>query len=295
MLTRLARLNKGVLYMLIASASLAIVSAFAKVLSDDMSTIEIVFFRNLIGVLFILGTLFSTPFVQKGGKPWLLFFRGFIGMVAMLSYFYNLAHIPLADAVTFSRTAPIFTAIFAFWFLKERIGLNGWIAIFIGFFGLLLVMQPSGEIEKSHIFGFLNAIGAALAFTSIRELKNYYDTRAIVLIFMSMGLVVPIISMIVSHYYMNPDYDFILGVFTMPQGIEWLYLLGLGIFAYLSQFYMTKAYGESKAGIIGAVSYSVILFSVVIGIALGDELPSLLTFIGIGFIIFGGVMVAKSK
>ena len=295
MIAKLAILNKGVLYMLIASASLAIVSAFAKVLSEDMSTIEIVFFRNLIGVLFILGTLFSTPFVQVGGKPWLLFFRGFIGMVAMLSYFYNLAHIPLADAVTFSRTAPIFTAIFAFWFLKERIGSRGWIAIFVGFFGLLLVMQPSGAIEKSHIFGFLNAIGAALAFTSIRELKNYYDTRAIVLIFMSMGLIVPIISMIVSHYYMNPAYDFILGVFRMPVGLEWLYLLGLGIFAYLSQFYMTKAYGESKAGIVGAVSYSVILFSVVIGVAIGDELPSLLTFVGIGFIIFGGVMVAKSK
>ena len=295
MRAKLATLNKGVLYMLIASASLAIVSAFAKVLSEDMSTIEIVFFRNLIGVLFILGTLFSTPFVQKGGRPWLLFFRGFIGMVAMLSYFYNLAHIPLADAVTFSRTAPIFTALFAFWFLKERIGSRGWVAIFIGFFGLLLVMQPSGAIEKSHIFGFLNAIGAALAFTSIRELKNYYDTRAIVLIFMSMGLIVPIISMIVSHYYMNPAYDFILGVFRMPEGLEWLYLLGLGIFAYLSQFYMTKAYGESKAGIVGAVSYSVILFSVVIGVALGDELPSLLTFVGIGFIIFGGVMVAKSK
>lgn len=281
--------------MLIASASLAIVSAFAKILSADMPTIEIVFFRNLIGVLFILGTLFSTPFVQVGGKPWLLFFRGFIGMVAMLSYFYNLAHIPLADAVTFSRTAPIFTAIFAFWFLKERIGSRGWIAIFIGFLGLLLVMQPSGEIQKSHIFGFLNAIGAALAFTSIRELRKYYDTRAIVLIFMSMGLIVPIISMTVSEFYANPAYDFILGVFTMPQGLEWLYLLGLGIFAYLSQFYMTKAYGESKAGIIGAVSYSVILFSLIIGVALGDAIPNLLTLSGIGLIIFGGIMVAKSK
>lgn len=281
--------------MLIASASLAIVSAFAKILSADMPTIEIVFFRNLIGVLFILGTLFSTPFVQVGGKPWLLFFRGFIGMVAMLSYFYNLAHIPLADAVTFSRTAPIFTAIFAFWFLKERIGSRGWIAIFIGFLGLLLVMQPSGEIQKSHIFGFLNAIGAALAFTSIRELRKYYDTRAIVLIFMSMGLIVPIISMTISEFYTNPTYDFILGVFTMPQGLEWLYLLGLGIFAYLSQFYMTKAYGESKAGIIGAVSYSVILFSLIIGVALGDAIPNFLTLSGIGLIIFGGIMVAKSK
>ncbi|MFT7005143.1 MAG: drug/metabolite transporter (DMT)-like permease [Sulfurimonas sp.] len=292
---RAEKLNKGVLYMLIASASLAIVSAFAKVLSDQMPTIEIVFFRNLIGVIFILGTLFRTPFAQVGGKPWLLFFRGFIGMVAMLSYFYNLAHIPLADAVTFSRTAPIFTALFAFWFLKERIGSRGWIAIFIGFLGLIMVMQPSGTLETSHIFGFLNAIGAALAFTSIRELRKYYDTRAIVLIFMSMGLIVPITSMIISHYYMNPTYDFILGVFTMPQGIEWLYLVGLGIFAYLSQFYMTKAYGESKAGIIGAVSYSVILFSIVIGVALGDELPSLLTFAGIGFIIFGGIMVIKAK
>ncbi len=291
----LAKINRGVLFMLIASFSLAIVSAFAKVLSAEMSTIEIVFFRNLIGVLFIIGTLFKTPFKQVGGRPWLLFFRGFIGMVAMLSYFYNLAHIPLADAVTFSRTSPIFTALFAYWFLKEQIGSKGWLAIFIGFLGLLLVMQPSGTLEKSHIFGLLNAIGAALAFTSIRELKNYYDTRAIVLIFMSMGLIIPLISMIVSEYYMNPAYDFILGKFTMPQGLEWLYLLGLGIFAYLSQFYMTKAYGETKAGIVGAASYSVILFSIIIGILLGDDLPSMLSFIGIGLIIFGGIMVAKSK
>ena len=132
----LKNINQGVLYMLISAVCLALMGAFAKVLASSMPSIEIVFFRNIIGVFLISLTFLKKPLKQVGGKPWLLFFRAAIGLLAMLSFFYNLANISLVEAITYSRMSPIFTAIFALWFLREKIGKKGWLAIFIGFIGI---------------------------------------------------------------------------------------------------------------------------------------------------------------
>lgn len=289
-------INQGVFYMLISAVCLALMSAFAKILATHLPTIEIVLFRNFLGVAIIFFTFFKAPIKQSGGKPLLLFFRASIGLLAMLSFFYNLANISLADAVTYSRMSPIFTAIFALWFLKEKIGLKGWLAIALGFTGMLLVMQPNGLVfEKAHIFGLLNAVCAALAFTSIRELKKYYDTRVIVLSFMGMGTIVPLFLMIISTYYQSEFFSFMMGEFVMPNNTDWLYIIGMAIMAYFSQIYMTKAYGSTKAGIVGATGYSVIVFSLIIGLILGDDLPNMLGFVGIIAIITGGILIAREK
>lgn len=214
----------------------------------------------------------------------------------MLSFFYNIANITLADAVTYSRMSPIFTALFALWFLKEKIGVKGWLAIALGFIGMLFVMQPNGLFfEKSHLFGLLNAVCAALAFTSIRELRKYYDTRVIVLSFMGIGTIVPIVSMYLSQYYQSDIFFFMMGEFEMPKPIDWVYIGCVGLTASFGQVYMTKAYGVTRAGIVGATGYSVILFSLIIGVVLGDALPNLLGFIGILAIITGGILIAREK
>ncbi len=258
---RIKELNSGVKYMLFASFLFAIMGAFAKLASEHMSSIEVVFFRNIFGVIFIGYALYKTPMVQKGGRPFLLFFRGFMGFSALLAYFYNVANIPLGDAVTFSKTAPIFTAVFAWLFLNEKLSLNAWFAVFIGFGGILLIAQPSGVgFSKYDLLGVFSGVGAALAYTSIRELKNYYDTRAIVLSFTLVGTVAPIMLFIISKYFYMSDLDFMLGEFVIPSGVTWFYIMGLGVLGTLSQYYMTKAYGETKAGIVGAVSYSNIIF-----------------------------------
>ena len=97
--------------MLLSSFSFAFDGAFAKVLSQSMDSVEVVFFRNGITMMVVALSIFKLPIKQVGGKPWLLLFRALIGFASMLVFFYNIAHIPLADAITFSRTAPIFTAI----------------------------------------------------------------------------------------------------------------------------------------------------------------------------------------
>lgn len=289
-------LNSGVKYMLFASFLFAIMGAFAKLASEHMSSLEVVFFRNIFGVLFIGYALYKTPMVQKGGRPFLLFFRGLMGFSALLAYFYNIAHIPLGDAVTFSKTAPIFTAIFAWLFLNEKLTLNAWLAIAVGFCGILLITQPSGiGFTKYDTLGIFSGVGAALAYTSIRELKNYYDTRAIVLSFTLVGTVAPIALFILSKYFYMSELDFMLGEFVIPSGVTWFYVIGLGVLGTLSQYYMTKAYGETKAGIVGAVSYSNIIFAILVGVMLGDTLPNFITTCGIALIIAAGIMVAKAK
>ena len=289
-------LNNGVKYMLIASFTFAIMGAFAKLASESMSSLEVVFFRNIAGVIIIGLAVLKKPMTHKGGKPFLLFFRGFMGFVALLAFFYNIAHISLGDAMTYSKTSPIFTAVFAFFFLHEKLTWKGWFAILVGFIGIIFITQPSGiGFTKYDALGLFSGVGAALAYTSVRELKAYYDTRAIVLSFMLTGTIGPIILFFISPYVQIQELDFIFAKFVVPEGITWVYLLAMGLFATLSQVLMTKAYGETKAGIVGAVSYTNILFSIIVGVILGDALPSISTTFGIVLIVFAGVIVARAK
>jgi drug/metabolite transporter (DMT)-like permease len=282
--------------MLIASFTFAIMGAFAKLASQNMSSLEVVFFRNIAGVILVGLAVMKKPMKHKGGKPFLLFFRGFMGFIALLAFFYNIAHISLGDAMTYSKTSPIFTAIFAWLFLSEKLTLKGWLAIFVGFIGIIFITQPSGVgFTKYDLLGIFSGVGAALAYTSIRELKSYYDTRAIVLSFMGVGTLGPILLFVISGYVNIPELDFMFGKFVMPQGIVWFYVIAMGIFATISQVLMTKAYGETKAGIVGAVSYTNILFSILVGLMLGDVFPSMSTIFGIALIVIAGIMVAKAK
>jgi drug/metabolite transporter (DMT)-like permease len=292
----LSRFDKGVLYMLFASLMFAVMGAFAKLASGHMPSVEVVFFRNVFGVALIGYAILKSPMTHKGGRPFLLFFRGFMGFAALLAFFYNIAHIPLGDAMTFSKTSPIFTAIFAWLFLKERLSASAWLAVFIGFVGIVMITKPTGIVfSKTDWLGIFSGVGAALAYTSVRELKQYYDTRAIVLSFMAVGTAGPLLLMVLTPYLPAGAFDFMTGTFVWPSGEVWAYVAAMGLFATLAQVYMTKAYGETNAGIVGAVSYANIVFSIGIGLMLGDDLPDLLTTFGIILIIFSGIAVARKK
>ncbi len=286
--------NLAIKYMLISSFLFAFTGGFAKELSTYVSSIEVVFFRNITGVIIILYAIYKSPLNQKGGRPFLLFARGFIGFSALLMYFYNIATIPLAEAQTFSKVSPIFTAIFSYLILKEKLSTIAWVGIFIGFFGVLFVTGFDVlNLSKTDWLGILSGVGAGLAYTSIRELRKFYDNRSIVLSFMIIGTIGPIILMILAEFYSSSTFDWVLAPFIMPTGWAWFHIVGLGLFATGSQVYMTKAYSLAQGGIVGTISYSTILFSIFIGMFLGDVFPSVSLFIGIAFIVLSGILVSK--
>lgn len=296
MKARFLKIDAGVRYMLFASLMFALMGAFAKMLSSHLPSIEVVFFRNVFGFFLVAATVLKKPMTHTGGKPFLLLFRGLMGFLALLAFFYNIGHIPLGDAMTYSKTSPIFTALFAWIFLKEALGVRGWLALAIGFIGIVLIAKPTGMmLDKTAWLGIFSGVGAALAYTAVRELRQYYDTRAIVLSFMGVGTVGPLVLMALSPYVAIEELDMLFASFVMPSNVEWGYIIMLGLFATLAQIYMTKAYGATQAGIVGAVSYSNILFSIMVGLFIGDPFPDPITWGGIGLIVTAGIIVARKK
>ena len=290
-------MDRGILLMLLASLSFAFMGGFAKVVSQVLPPVEVTFFRNIFGVVLVGLSIYKIPLKQKGGKPFLLLFRGSIGFVALLAYFYIMAHIPLGEAVTYNKTSPIFVAIFAYLFLNEKLHKSALFAIAIGFVGIIMIAQPQGgSFDKYDILGIFSGIGAALAYTSIRELREYYDTRAIVMSFMGVGTIAPLLLMLVTPYVnVTEEFDWMFAEFVMPSGIEWVYVTAVGVTATISQLLMTKAYEYTKAGIVGTISYSNIVFAVIIGVMLGDPIPDFWTVLGIIFVISSGLLVAMPE
>ena len=292
-------MDRGILFMLLASLSFAVMGGFAKVVSQVLPSVEVTFFRNVFGVALVAFSIYKSPLKQVGGKPFLLLFRGTMGFTALLAYFYIIAYIPLGEAVTYNKTSPLFVAIFAYLFLKEKLTPWAIVAIVVGFIGIAFISMPeegSFMFTKYTILGIFSGLGAALAYTSIRELRQYYDTRAIVMSFMGVGTVAPILLMLATPYVDAPkSLDFMFAEFVMPQGVIWLYVLIMGLSATASQILMTKAYELTKAGIVGTISYSHIVFALIIGIFLGDPIPTPLKFLGILLVIISGLLVALAK
>ena len=290
-------MDRGILLMLLASFSFAVMGGFAKVVSQVLPPVEVTFFRNIFGVILVGLAIYRVPLKQTGGKFFLLIFRGSMGFAALLAYFYIMAYIPLGEAVTYNKTSPIFVAIFAYLFLNEKLHKSALLAIIIGFIGIVLVAQPQGgTFDKYDILGIFSGVGAALAYTSIRELRKHYDTRAIVMSFMGVGTAAPLALMLITPYVnVSEEFDWMFAKFVMPEGTQWVYVTAVGLFATISQLLMTKAYELTKAGIVGTISYSNIVFAVLIGIMLGDPIPDIWTVLGIILVILSGLLVALPK
>ena len=119
--------------MLAGSLISALNGAVSKILADDMSAMEIVFYRNIIGVFLILYALKHTPPKLSGGKWYLLITRGMFGFSAMILFFYTITTIPLGEAITLNKTSPLFVTILAYYLLKEHLDKTTLFALLIGF------------------------------------------------------------------------------------------------------------------------------------------------------------------
>ncbi|MFZ1526793.1 MAG: DMT family transporter [Saprospiraceae bacterium] len=290
------RENQGIFYMLIASFSFALTGACARYLRDDINPVQLVFFRNLIGVGFILYSMWKVPVVQIGGKPWVLLFRGVIGTLALYSFFYGISNIGLAISITYQQSYPVFLSLFAAWYFKEKLNVKEWVAVFLGFFGICLIFIPSVDISllttKHHLVGLSNALMTGMAYLSIRELSQFYDQRSIILSFMASGIVLPVFSMLLGQWMEPGHFDFLISDIDIPIGLDYIVILLMGLAALIGQIYLTKAFSYQKTGVIAAVGYSNIVFSVILGTFLGDAFPDALSLSGIFLIIICGVMIS---
>lgn len=293
MISSSANTRRGILYMLFASFLFALTMVFAKLLSDSMGSVEVTFWRNAIGLILIGAFILKKPIQNTGGKPLTLVFRGVVGTIALLAFFYTVGATSLSNAIVYAKTEPIFTAILAFFVLGEKLKPNAIIAVLIGFIGV--AMLSGMEMGYLHIMGILCGFLSALAYTSVRSLKAYYDERTVVLSFMIAGVIIPAILMVASNYITSEIFAFALSPFVFPEGVDWVWIVLMGVAAAYGQIYMTRAYFYAKAGIVSTVSYSVVLFATLFGILLGDVFPTPIVIGGGVMIILSGILLSRTK
>ncbi|PAF52289.1 DMT family transporter [Helicobacter sp. 13S00477-4] len=280
----------GIFYMAASSFSFALMNAFVKILSPQLSPMENIFFRSFVMVIFVLGLFAFFPpnnsNKKKGGWGKLIF-RAVIGGLSMLALFYNIATIPLGTATAFAQSVPIYTVIFSIIFLRERPSISVIFATIIGFGGVIFISHPGTDgLGMKNVFaGIFSGVSAALAFVTLRSLRDYFDEKSVVFAF---GITMSLIGGIGMFVYIPP-----LSVgWNFPNGIEWVYILAMGLAGTFGQHFLTRAYMLAPAGIVAPIDYSRIVWGIVLGLFLGDSFPDFISSIGILLILISGILIA---
>lgn len=277
--------------MLLSSLLGAINGAITKYLGHhDIPALEIVFLRNLGGIILILLMLKHTPTKIDTSKLHLLFQRGLFGFIAMFLFFYTITIIPLGTAITLNKTSPIFVALLAFLVLKQKISVIARFAVVLGFLGVVFIFKPNSfEFGLPYMLGIIGGFFAAAAYVTIGKIKDIYDSRVIVLSFMTVGTLLPLVMFLLEPYLKLSFLKFV--PITNPK--IFIMIAFLAITATISQWALTKAYSSPNLTLIGTVSYSIIPFAIIFGVFLGDNLPDIWTFLGIIMIVIAGILAKR--
>jgi len=287
---------RGILFMLLAALGFSIMGGAAKALKGSFNAGQLVFWRNTVGILVLAVSFANRKPVNTGGNLPRLVFRGLMGTTALYTLLYCILHLPLGTAMSYSLTSALFIALFSFLLFREYEGRWVLLAVLIGFTGMLLIYKPNIHLPwYYHLAGLISGVSSAVAYLTIGKLTKFYDTRIIVLSFVLTGVLVPLLFVLIRIVFQLPEDDLLFIAWKWPLGNEWWLILLLGSAALFGQFFVTKAYGADRAGIVSAIGYANIIFSIFIGMMLGDAFPDNISLLGIGCIIGSGLMISFIK
>ncbi len=273
----------GALFILLGEAMLGIMGGIIKHLSSDLSTQQVVFFRNVAGLIMLIPILLKTGFSELKTQRfhWHLM-RALVGLSAMYCFFFVLARMPLAEAFLVKLTSPFFMPIIAYVWLKESIGPNTRWAIIIGFIGVAFILRPG--TDSFSYFAIIGLIGAALAALAKVTIRKMGDTESSVAIVFYFGLISAVISAPPAFYAWQEVPD-----------TAWGWIVAMGAIATLGQLALTQAYRIAPTGKIGIYVYSSVIYGAAMGWVFWGEVPLWSTWLGSAFIIAAGLINIRKK
>lgn len=270
--------SKALWNALASALSFAFMGVFVK-LATDVAVLEKVVFRNLISLVIALIIVVGNGrpvFGNLRNQPALMA-RSLLGICGVICYFWAIDRLLLADATMLGKLSPFFVAIFAAAFLGERLTFRLVIALTLGFAGGLLVIKPQFDTTVlPALAGAASAVFAGGAYVLLRFLRDREPPETIVLHFS-----------LVTVLGLGP---FVLSDFNRPSGVEWVWLLGIGLSAAVGQLTLTASYRHAPAGQVALISYATIIFSAILGWLVWGEIPDTLSAAGGLLILTGGVI-----
>ncbi len=274
---------RAVVFMLASTVLFGIMAVCIRLASKQLHAFEIAFFRNFFGFIFTLPLLYKHGFsILKTDKLSLYFMRCVIGIVAMLSGFWAIVHLPLAQAIAISYSTPLFVTIGAVLVLGEVVRARRWSAVLIGFLGVIVLMHPSADsFSKATLIALLAALMSASVAISIKFLSRTEKADAIV-IYTTM-IWVPL-SLLPALF-----------VWTMPTGITWLWIVLAGLLGTSAHLCWTRALQLGDASLLTPISFMQVLVVGIFGYFLFDEPVDRWTFVGATIIFGSNVYIARRE
>ncbi len=274
---------KGIATILVAAIGFSAMVALIKFAGQNLHVTQILFMRQIVMVGIVLpGIISHFPDSLKTTRLDLQIARIVLALIAMMFGFYAIIHMPLADATAIGFAKSFFVTIAAIWILKEKVGPRRWLAVLVGFGGVVLMLQPG--TDGFNIIGLYALIGSAAAgvvMVVIRKLAQS-DTPKTILTYQAIA--VGILVALPAWYY-----------WKTPTPFEWVLLIGIGVVSYGAQMLNVYAYKWGEASLLASIDYIRLLYSTAFGWLLFSQIPGPYTWIGSAIIIGASIYTIQRE
>tara|TARA_B100000700_G_scaffold328474_1_gene446445 strand:- start:142 stop:960 length:819 start_codon:yes stop_codon:yes gene_type:complete len=252
--------------------------------SENYPVGEVLFFRGFCGMIPIFFLIPRERYKDfyKTDRFFLHLKRCISGLIAIVAIFIALRKLPLATVVSITFAAPVFTTIMSIFFLSEKVGLYRWLAVIVGFIGILIISEPGySSLNIYYIYPIIFCFGLSYVAIAIRQLSS---TEPVWLI----GLYFSFSIMLISF-------------FTLPQGwimpsLKDLFLLSMvGVLGGLANLWLTQSYKFSEVSLVTPLKYLALVFAIIFGYLFWDEVPTTKTLLGSALVIISSIIIFRRE
>jgi len=273
----------GFLYMFLSVCTFSVMDLLVK-WSSDYPTGEVLFFRGFFGLLptyfLIPKNKLKTFYTTERSKEHL--FRCLMGLMALIAIVIALRELPLAVVVSLSYAAPLFITVLSIFLLSEKVGIFRWLAVIIGFVGVIIIAEPGFKgMNYLYFLPLIFCIGMAFVTITIRKLST---TEPIWLISIFFTITISIA-----------------GLFTIPLGWkmpnfqDFILLALIGITGGSANLFLTQSYKLSEVSLVAPLKYLALVFAIFFGYFIWNEIPTIKTLIGASLVVLASLIIFRRE
>ena len=279
----LSKNQLGFFYMFISVCAFSLMDVIVK-WSDNYPVGQVLFFRGFCGIIPILFLIPKERFFDfyKTERPALHVKRCLAGLIAIVSIFVALRNLPLATVVSISFASPIFTTIFSIFLLNEKVGFYRWLAVFVGFIGIIIISEPGfSSLNIYYIYPIIFCLGLSYVAIAIRKLSS---TEPVWLIsfFFSFSI------LILSFFSLYQKW-------IMPSFIDLILLSSIGILGGIANLWLSQSYKYSEVSLVSPLKYLALVFAIIFGYLVWDEIPTIKTLMGALLVILSSFIIFRRE
>ena len=273
----------GFLYMFMSVCAFSFMDLIVK-WSDDYPLGQVLFFRGFFGVVIYFFIMprerIKNFYYTKRAK--LHFLRCIFGLIALIAIFIALRKLPLATVVSISFAAPIFTTIFSIILLNEKVGFYRWLAVLIGFIGIIVITEPGfGDLNIYYLFPIIFCLGLSYVAIAIRQLST---TEPVWLISLNFSIVITLAGLFTIPFG-----------WVMPNTQDLVLLCMIGFLGGFANLWLSQSFKLSEVSLVSPLKYLALVFGIFFGYLIWDEIPTIKTLLGALLVIASSLIILRRE